>query len=172
MNPQKKSIPKSNQTNSKMPYPIQPYPSLPLSIGQSKKKKPKELRTPNPPIHHDPQTQSHHNPPQPAMIHIDSKPNQCNRTWKTHKLIKPTPDLRDPQPTTHTRLERATTHAELDAPMNHEEAMIHREDEKLGVGNDGKREMGWESSNRVRRKLQWETDLREWRVRETVERIK
>ena len=103
MNPQKKSIPKSNQTNSKMPYPIQPYPSLPLSTSQSKKIKnnPKELRTPNSPIHHDPQPQSHHNPPRPAMIHIDSKPN---RTWKTHKLIKPTPDLRDPQPMTHTRL--------------------------------------------------------------------
>ena len=52
------------------------------------------------------------------------------------------PNWRDPQPTTHTRLERAMTHAELDAPTNHEEAMIHREDEKLGVGNDGKREMG------------------------------
>ena len=50
MNPQKKkrSIPKSNQTNSKMPYPI------PLSSGhsnnQKKKKKPNlELREDDPP---------------------------------------------------------------------------------------------------------------------------
>ena len=39
MNPQKKSIPNSNQMNSKMPYPIQPYPPLPLSTDHSKKKK-------------------------------------------------------------------------------------------------------------------------------------
>ena len=64
------------------------------------------------------------------------------------------------------------THAGLDAPTNRDGAMIHGEDEKLGVGSDGKREMGWESSNRVRRELDWETDSREWRVRETVERIK
>ena len=35
MNPQKKSIPKSNQTNSKMPYPI------PLSMGHNNQKKKK-----------------------------------------------------------------------------------------------------------------------------------
>ena len=71
--------------------------------------------------------------------------------------------MREPQP---------TTHAELDAPTNRDRAMIHGEDEKLGVGSDGEREMGRESSNHVRRELQWETDLREWRVREIVERIK
>ena len=64
------------------------------------------------------------------------------------------------------------THVGLDAPTNRDGAMIHGEDEKLGVGSDGKREMGWESSNCVRRELQWETDSREWRVREIVERIK
>ena len=91
---------------------------------------------------------------------MDSKSNQRNRTWETHKLIKPTLDLRDPQPTTHTGLERAMTHdprpmthVGLDAPTNRDGAMIHGEDEKLGVGSDGKREMGWESSNRVRREL-------------------
>ena len=61
MNPQKKSIPKSNQTNSKMPYPI------PLSMGHNNQKKKKN-------------------------------------------------------------------------PTQNSKKMIHREDEKLGVGNDGKRE--------------------------------
>ena len=42
-----------------------------------------------------------------------------------------------------------------------------REREKLGVGNDGEKEMGWESSNSVRRELQWEIDL-EWRIREQL----
>ena len=30
----------------------------------------------------------------------------------------------------------------------------------------------WNERNRVRRELQWETNLREWRVKEIVEKIK
>ena len=96
MNPQKKSIPKSNQTNSKMPY-----PSLPLSTGQSKKKKKKTQRTQNskpadPPRSSDPE------PPQPTTTCHDP------HRFKT----QPTqPDLKDPQThQTHARLERPITH--------------------------------------------------------------
>ena len=104
MNPQKKSIPKSNQTNSKMPY-----PSLPLSTGQSKKKKknPKnlELQTRRSTMILSPRaTTTHHNLPWSTSIQnptnatgLERPTNSSNprQTWETHNP-RPTPDLREP----------------------------------------------------------------------------
>ena len=72
------------------------------------------------------------------------------QTHQTHVGLE-RPTTHDPRPMTHDP--RPMTHVGLDAPTNRDGAMIHGEDEKLGVGSDGKREMGWESSNRVRREL-------------------
>ena len=66
-----------------------PY-SIPLSTSHSnkKKKKKKTHRTQNSKLADPPQS-SVPEPPQPTTIHTDSKPNQRNQTWETHKLIKP-----------------------------------------------------------------------------------
>ena len=102
--------------------------------------------------HHDP----HRFKTQPTQPIQDPSIHHDPHRFKTHNP-RPISDLREPRP---------TTHVGLDAPMNRDGAMIHGEDEKLSVGNDGEREMGWERRERLGVRvlvMEREGDEKRWR---------